>query len=359
MLTQCGAVREEIYEVVAVGNAIMLHLLLGIDPSAMGVSPFIPAVRDAVTLPAAAGLQLHPEARLSTLPHLGAYVGADIVAGLLATNLLRHTDGKPRLFLDVGTNSEIVLVKGERSWCAAAPAGPAFEGAQIRHGMRASEGAIEAVEISDDVRIRIVGGGQRARGICGSGLVDAVAGLLGCGLIGSSGRLLRREEAPASTPQALLERLSEREGEPIFRLSAPEDQISLSQKDVRALQLAKGAVACGTRLLLERAGVHPQELEEVLLAGAFGSDLNAACARNIGLAPEVPVERIHGVGNTALLGAQIALLSAPEREAARQMPAYLEYLELSECPEFDRVFVESLEFPAPSSENHISSYPTL
>jgi uncharacterized 2Fe-2S/4Fe-4S cluster protein (DUF4445 family) len=189
--------------------------------------------------------------------------------------------------------------------------------------------------------------------------VDAVAGLLGCGLIGSSGRLLRREEAPASTPQALLERLSEREGEPIFRLSAPEDQISLSQKDVRALQLAKGAVACGTRLLLERAGVHPQELEEVLLAGAFGSDLNAACARNIGLAPEVPVERIHGVGNTALLGAQIALLSAPEREAARQMPAYLEYLELSECPEFDRVFVESLEFPAPSSENHISSYPTL
>jgi uncharacterized 2Fe-2S/4Fe-4S cluster protein (DUF4445 family) len=347
MLTQCDARREEIYEAVAVGNAIMLHLLLGIDPTAMGVSPFVPTVQSSVTLPAAAvGVQLYPEARLSTLPHVGAYVGADIVSGLLATNLLRQTDGKPRLFLDLGTNSEIVLVKGDRAWCAAAPAGPAFEGAQIRHGMRASEGAIDGVQIGEDIHICVVGDAQRALGICGSGLVDAVAALLQCGLITSSGRLLRRTEAPAATPKAVMERLADSEGEPIFLLSVPEDGISLSQKDVRALQLAKGAVACGTRLLLERAGVDPQELEAVLLAGAFGSDLTAAGARRIGLTPDVPIERIHGVGNTALLGAQIALLCASEGEAARQMPFYLEYLELSECPEFNQIFVESMPFPA-------------
>ena len=343
-VTQRGVPREEIYEMVVVGNTVMLHLLLGIDPSSLGISPFVPVVLDPVTLTAAAaGLHLHPGARLSTLPHVGAYVGADIVAGLLAANLLRQTDGKARLFVDLGTNSEIVLVAGDRAWCTAAPAGPAFEGAHIQQGMRASEGAIEAVEIAEEVHIRIVGGGQ-ARGICGSGLVDVVAGLLRCGLIDPSGRLLRREEAPVTTPRGLLERLTGAEGEPKFRVSTPGEGISLSQKDVRALQLAKGAVACGTRLLLEKAGVHPQELEEVLLAGAFGSDLNAEHARSIGLAPDVPVKRIHGVGDTALRGAQIALLSAPEREAAHQLPAYLEYVELSDCPEFNRVYVESLEF---------------
>ncbi len=346
LLAVSGLAREHIYEAVAVGNTTMLHLLLGINPEPIGVWPFIPAVQAAVTLPAAEiGLRLHPEGRVSTLPHLGAYVGADIVAGVLATGLVRHQDDRWRLYIDVGTNGEIVLASAQGTLATAAPAGPAFEGAQIKCGMRASRGAIEGVEITDDVRLQIIGGGAQPLGLCGSGLVDAVAELLRAGLIDGSGRMRRAEEVRGRLPDALVERLVEVDGVRAFRLGRAGDGIVLTQPDVRALQFAKAAIASGANVLMAHLGITAEQLHEVLLAGSFGSYLNPASARTIGLVPWLPLERIVAVGNAAGEGARIALLSFREREAASRLPEYMDYLELSGRLEFNEIFTEALAFP--------------
>jgi uncharacterized 2Fe-2S/4Fe-4S cluster protein (DUF4445 family) len=346
LLAASRVARENVYECVAVGNATMLHLLLGIDPEPISVAPFIPTIQDAVTLPAnEIGLRLHPQARLSTLPHLGAYVGADIVAGVLATGIARGKDAKVRLYIDVGTNGEVVLGSSQRTLATAAPAGPAFEGAQIKHGMRASDGAIEGARIDDDVHLQIIGGVTRPLGICGSGLVDAVAELVRVGLVDASGRLLTVEEARGRISDALVARLIEVNGVRAFLLSAPEDGIVLTQPDIRALQFAKGAIAAGVEVLMKHLGVTADNLDEVLLAGSFGSYINPASARTIGLVPWVPVERIVAVGNAAGEGAKIALLSFREREAAKRLPEFIQYLELSARAEFNDIFTNALRFP--------------
>jgi uncharacterized 2Fe-2S/4Fe-4S cluster protein (DUF4445 family) len=346
LLESAGVAREHVYETVAVGNATMLHLLLGIDPEPISVAPFIPTLTEAVTVPAREiGLELHPNARLSTLPHLGAYVGADIVAGVLATGLARGGDERLSLYIDVGTNGEIVLGSSRRTLATAAPAGPAFEGAQIKCGMRASEGAIEGVRIADDVYLQIIGGAVRPLGICGSGLVDAVAELLNNGLVDSTGRLARPEQARGRLPNAVVDRLVEVNGVRAFLLSTPEEGIVLTQPDIRALQFAKGAIAAGVSVLLEKMGVSADDLFKVLLAGSFGSYINPASARAIGLVPWVPVERVVAVGNAAGEGAKIALLSFREREAANRIPEFIEYIELSGRPEFNDIFTSALAFP--------------
>ncbi|MBI5035009.1 MAG: DUF4445 domain-containing protein [Chloroflexi bacterium] len=370
LLATCGVARENIYEAVAVGNATMLHLLLGIDPEAISVAPFIPVIEHAVTVPAShltphpllplsplltnfsqergegwSGVRLHPQARLCTLPHLGAYVGADIVAGALATGLARTKDDKWRLYIDVGTNGEIILGSASRTISTAAPAGPAFEGAQIKCGMRASDGAIEGVHIDDDVHLQIIGGTCRPVGICGSGLVDAVAELVRVGLVDSSGFLMRREDAANRFDPALVNRLIESNGVRAFLLSTPEEGIVLTQPDIRALQFAKGAIAAGVDVLMKLLGIQASALHEVLLAGSFGSYINPASARTIGLVPWVPVEHIVAVGNAAGEGAKIALLSFREREAANRIPDFIEYVELSSQENFNDVFTQALNFP--------------
>ncbi|MBI1801602.1 MAG: DUF4445 domain-containing protein [Chloroflexi bacterium] len=351
LIATSGVARDNIYEAVAVGNATMLHILLGIDPEPISVAPFIPAVTDALTLPAseigaAGGLRLHPQARLTTLPHLGAYVGADIVGGILATGLARSHDDKMRLYIDVGTNGEIVIGSSQKTLATAAPAGPAFEGAQIKCGMRASAGAIEGVRIDDDVRLQVIGG-VSPLGICGSGLVDAVAEMVRRGLVDPSGRLLRYDDVQGRLPDTLLERLVTIAGVRAFRLSAPEHSIVLTQQDIRALQFAKGAIAAGVQVLMAQLGVLAGDLHEVLLAGSFGSYINPASARLIGLVPWVPLERIVAVGNAAGEGAKMALLSFREREAASRIPGFIEYVELSGRPEFNDIFTDALAFPAP------------
>jgi uncharacterized 2Fe-2S/4Fe-4S cluster protein (DUF4445 family) len=349
LTAQSGIAREQIYESVVVGNATMLHLLLGIDPEPISVAPFIPAITQAVTFRAAdIGLRLHPEARVSTLPHLGAYVGADIVAGILATDLTRNQDAQLRLLIDVGTNGEIVLGSLKRTLATAAPAGPAFEGAQIKHGMRASEGAIEGVRITEqgNVILQIIGGGQiKPLGIAGSGLVDAVAEMYRAGLVDASGRLIRPEDARGKLPESLIERLVMIDGVRAFRLSDAESNIILTQQDIRALQFAKGSIAAGVAVLMQQMGVTANDLREVLLAGSFGSYINPASARAIGLVPWVPVERIVAVGNSAGEGAKIALLSFREREAANRIPEFIEYVELSGRSEFNDIFTDALAFP--------------
>ncbi len=353
LVQMSGVEAKELYEAVAVGNATMLHLLLGISPEPISVAPFIPAVDGMMTLPASeAGLKLHPQARLSMLPHLGAYVGADIVGGILATGLSRNKDRKMRLMIDVGTNGEIVLGSADRTMSTAAPAGPAFEGAQIRCGMRASDGAIEGVQIdrlTGAVGLQIIGGDDLAPiGICGSGLVDVVAELVNARLVDATGKLLTPAQAEAAgLPPSLVERLVVVDGVRAFLLSAPEHNVVLTQPDVRALQFAKGAIAAGVRVLMNEMGLTADDLHEVLLAGSFGSYINPASARTIGLVPWLPVDRIVAVGNAAGEGAKISLLSFREREAAAQLPTFIHYLELSGRPEFNDIFMEVLGFPTP------------
>ncbi len=303
---EAGVTPERTFEAVVVGNVTMLHLLLGIDPTPISVMPFTPTFMDALTVPSSEiGLRIHPAGYIQTLPALGAYVGADIVAGVLATGIAR--EDKLRVFVDVGTNGEIVIGSSQRTLATAAPAGPAFEGSQIKCGMRATIGAIEGVQLGDTVELQIIGGDVPAEGICGSGLVDVVAQLLLAGLLDYSGRLKLAADVP--------------------------------------LQFAKGSIATGIKVLMDILGVAAGDLDQVLLGGSFGSYLNPESAKIIGLVPPVDVDRIIAVGNSAGEGAKIALLSYRERQVAFELPSRIEYIELSGRSDFNDSFISVLGFP--------------
>ena len=341
---------HEVYEVVTAGNATMQHLLLGIDPEAIGLEPFIPAVEDMVQASAQeVGLEILPQAQVHCLPYLGAYVGADLVAGLLATGLAQNEG--VRLLVDVGTNGEIILGSAARTVATAAPAGPAFEGAQIQDGMRASEGAIEAVTITrTGIDLQVIGDVPPI-GLCGSGLLDAVAQLRLSGLMLPSGRFVKANEAPEMVAPELARRIiTDEEGRRSFVLAWPEESggdkaIVLTQRDVRELQFAKGSIAGGIDVVMQELGIEDEDLVEIFLAGSFGSYINPQSARIIGLVPPVPVERIKAVGNAAGEGAKIALLSFRERMVARSLPEIVEYHELSGRGDFNDSFLAVLQFP--------------
>jgi uncharacterized 2Fe-2S/4Fe-4S cluster protein (DUF4445 family) len=335
---QTGVSPLRTYEAVAVGNATMLHLLFGIDPSPLAVMPFTPAFMEPMSVATReVGLNIHPNGFIQTLPALGAYVGADIVAGVLATSIVREE--KMRVFVDVGTNGEIVLGNAQRALATAAPAGPAFEGSQIRCGMRATDGAIEGVQLSDKIELQVIGGDVPATGICGSGLVDAVAQLLLVGLLDHSGRMKEAADVPG---HPLADRLFEVDGVRAFLLS---EGVYLSQRDVRELQFAKGSIATGIKVLMDILGVTTADVDEVLLGGSFGSYLNPESAKIIGLVPPVDVDKIIAVGNSAGEGAKIALLSYRERQVAFELPSRIEYVELSGRADFNDAFVSVLQFP--------------
>jgi uncharacterized 2Fe-2S/4Fe-4S cluster protein (DUF4445 family) len=334
----------EVLEVALAGNATMTALALGVDPEPIGVAPFVLSAHRPGTVPAAElGLSIHPGARAFVFPSLGAYVGGDIVSGLLATGMDR--DKRTRLFVDIGTNCEIVLSDGDRIVSCAAPAGPAFEGGSIRCGMRASAGAIEVVRLAQDgVEIEVIDGADPT-GLCGSGLVDAVSELVRVGLLDSSGRFVEdevaREIAPTLAP--LLTRVGQ---ERVFVLAgaAEEPAVYLSQRDVRELQFAKAAISTGWTLLLEELGVAVDDLQQVLLAGSFGSYLSPAAAVQIGLVPRLPLLRIVSAGNVAGEGAKMALLSLRERAGATTLVEEVTYVELSDRSDFNDRFVAQLAF---------------
>jgi uncharacterized 2Fe-2S/4Fe-4S cluster protein (DUF4445 family) len=341
-----GVEPDEVYEVALAGNATMTHIVLGIDPEPLGMAPFILSTRlFPEVLAADLSLPVHPRARAVVFPSFGAYVGGDITAGLLASGMDR--DARVRLFVDIGTNCEIVL--GNREWllATAAPAGPAFEGAAIRCGMRAADGAIEVVGMTaDELTMKVIGDAE-PQGLCGSGLVDAVTGLVKLGLLDSSGRFVAEEEARVLAP-GLAGRLTRIGQERVFVLhwrGAAEDSIYLSQRDVRELQFAKAAIATGWHILLEEAGLTQADVKQVLLAGSFGSYLSPAAAIRIGLVPKVPVQRVVPAGNVAGEGAKMALLSLRERAGGLALLEEVRYVELSDRADFNDRFVEQLSFP--------------
>ena len=346
---QAGVDPADVLEVAVAGNATMTHIALGIDPEPLGVAPFIMSTRHfPEVLAHDFGLAVHPRARAVVFPSFGAYVGGDITAGLLASGMDR--DSRTRLFIDIGTNCEIVLGNSEWLLATAAPAGPAFEGAAIRCGMRAADGAIEVVTMTTDgLDLKVIGDAPPA-GLCGSGLVDAVAGLVGLGLLDPSGRLVSEEQAAEITP-GLAPRLTKLGQERVFVLhwlGEPGDvgrSIYLSQRDVRELQFAKAAIATGWNILLEEAGLQPADIRQVLLAGSFGSYLSPANAIRLGLVPDLPVLRVVSAGNVAGEGAKMVLLSMRERAGALALLEEVRYVELSDRADFNDRFVEQLAFP--------------
>jgi uncharacterized 2Fe-2S/4Fe-4S cluster protein (DUF4445 family) len=347
VLAEADVAAGEVYEITVCGNVTMMQLGLGIDPEPLSMAPFVVSTHQFPPVHAFDfGVSVHPRAPAFVFPSLGAYVGGDIVAGMLATGLTR--DRRLRLFIDVGTNSEIALGSVDRVLATAAPAGPAFEAAQIRCGMRAAEGAIEGVRVSDDALELDVIGDTEPIGMCGSGLVDAVSALVQCGLLDQSGRFIPDEDAAELLP-GLAGRLTKIGAERVFVLhwrgDDPAASVFLSQRDVRELQFAKASIATGWQILLRELGVEPSEITQVLLAGSFGAFLTPLSAVRIGLVPKLALPRIISAGNVAGEGAKIAALSLRERAEAESILREVEYVELSGRADFNDLFIDQLAFP--------------
>jgi uncharacterized 2Fe-2S/4Fe-4S cluster protein (DUF4445 family) len=330
------------------GNTVMNHLLLGVDPRPLAVSPFIPCFRTADPVDAAdIGWQGAAAPLVVVVPNVAAYVGGDITAGVLAHGVAESAGTV--LFLDIGTNGEIVLRAHGKTWACAAAAGPAFEGARIGQGMRAIPGAICRVDAAadGDLDIGVVDGPAPAKGICGTGLLDAVATLRRLGAVDEGGRLLDSDDDDDmdALPPPVRERMSRDDAGPAVWLDRPAG-VRLTQRDIRELQLAKGAIAAGVRVLLGVAGIRPEEVDEVLLAGGFGNYLRPASALAVGiLPPGIALDRIRSVGNASLAGARLCLLSEQERRRAAALSAAMDYVELSGRDDFQSAFAEEMLFP--------------
>ncbi|SFR03847.1 ASKHA domain-containing protein [Desulfoscipio geothermicus] len=341
-----GITSTDIYQVTVVGNTTMTHLFTKLDPSNLALSPFIPVTTRRMVLEARdLGLHAAPHAQVHVLPNIAGFLGSDTVSVVLATGI--HRDGGTKLVIDIGTNGEIVLAgRGEIVACSTA-AGPAFEGAQIEYGMRAAEGAIEEVIIGEDVEIKTIGG-YAARGICGSGLLDAVAGMIAAGIIDASGKIIAPEEASHLPPQ-LQKRLGKGDGGKYFVLATEEETtikgpVLITQKDIRELQLAKGAIKAGIQILLADQEIEPGELDKILLAGTFGNYIKKESVITIGLLPSIAPEKIEFVGNAAGMGAQMALISENLRMEADRIAERIRHVELASHKDFHNQFIEALYF---------------
>jgi uncharacterized 2Fe-2S/4Fe-4S cluster protein (DUF4445 family) len=343
-----GVLPKWIYKVVVVGNTCMHHILLGIDPSHVGLAPYAPVMRHALTVSARdLFLKIAPEARVCLLPLVAGFVGADAVAVALATRI--YEGDALRAAVDIGTNGEVLLGSAARLWACSAPAGPAFEGGQIRHGMRGALGAIDRATVDDDVQVHTIGEAG-ALGICGSGLLDLVAGLLEAGAIDWTG--LIQVEQRDTLPPRLRDRVVMRGEERQVVVLRPGEagaprEIVLTQDDVRQLQLAKAAIASGIAMLQHVAGVPLERVSELMLAGGFGNYLSIASAVRIGLIPDLGPGRVRYVGNAASLGAQLCLLSEPERARAEAIVGRVGHVSLAAHPDFEQIFVDCMNFPRP------------
>jgi len=322
-------------DVVVVGNTAIHHLFLRLPVSQLALAPYVPAVRAAVNVPAREiGLKFAPGANVHLLPNIAGYVGADHVSMLLATGVADRSDTV--LAIDIGTNTEMCLTHGGQMASLSCASGPAFEGAHITFGMRAAPGAIERVRIVDgQVQYKTIGD-QPAVGICGSGILDVVAELRRNGLLSLSGRLggpgVRQGEGG-------LEFVISDEAR-----SGNGRAITVTQQDIRELQLAKGAIRCGVETLLQDAGIAAGDVDQVLIAGAFGTYIDVVSAIAIGLLPDVALERVSQVGNAAGTGARLALVSRAQRSQAQALARRVRYIELAGTPDFMRNFAEGMRF---------------
>lgn len=346
---QAGIKRRDILDMTIVGNTCMHHLFLNIDPQYIGRVPFAPSIHHSLDIKARdLGLKIFPGAYLYVLPTEAGFVGADNVGVLIAEEPYNQDDMV--LTIDIGTNGELVLGNREKLISSSCATGPAFEGAEIKYGMRAAPGAIEKIEIAPDtkeVRFKVIGKADwntdletiEAKGICGSGIIDAIAQMFKVGILQRNGRLDTNLETP---------RLRIADDGPEFVIAWASEtsigqDITICQADVRAVQLAKGAMYAGAKLMMRRLGV--ERLDKVVLAGAFGSYIDKESATTIGLFPDCALENVYAVGNAAGDGARIALLNIEKRKEADEIARQVEYIELTVEPEFEKQFVQAMYLP--------------
>jgi len=345
----------DISEVTVVGNTAMHHIFLNLNPECLTKSPFVPTIAKSLDIKSRdLGIGLDRSTNVHILPIEAGFVGADNVGVLIAEE--PYNQDEMVLIIDIGTNGELVMGNREKLFCASCAMGPAFEGANIEFGMRAAPGAIERVAIdrqSLEAKFKVIGNDEwntasssvKAKGICGSGIVDAIAEMVKAGIIEKSGRFNRQLVSP---------RLIITDEGPAFVIAWATEtslgrDITVSIDDVRAVQLAKGAMYAGVRILMEKLGV--TELDKVILAGAFGSYINKENALAIGLFPDCALERVYSVGNAAGEGARLALISLDKRREAEEIARKVEYVELTVEPEFQKYFVDALQFPIPNKLN--------
>ncbi len=338
----CAAAKvnhQNVYEAIVVGNTAMHHLLLGVNPQHLAFSPFAPAVKRQLNITAEElRIETNPNGTVTFLPIIAGFVGADAVADLVATDMCE--DSKLSMLIDIGTNTEIFLGSKDDILCCSCASGPAFEGGHIRHGMKATTGAIEKVRIKSmnyEVEYETIDNAKPA-GICGSAMIDIVAELLKHNLVDKRGRFL---------PEPKTERLRKRRKEAEFIIATKDQtatghEVTVSQRDIGELQLAKAAIYTGCKLLLKERNLRENNLERILIAGAFGSYLNVENAKNIGLIPDIPTERIEFVGNAAVTGAKMALKSRKVLKRATEIAEKVHYLELASHPGFNKHFTEAL-----------------
>ncbi|XHR26900.1 MAG: ASKHA domain-containing protein [Chthoniobacteraceae bacterium] len=334
---QAGIKPEQIYEAVFSGNTTMLYLAIGADPVSLGKYPYTLTREGAEHVPAAEiGFAISPEGLVYLPPLMSAYVGADISSGILASRLAEEKG--VILFVDIGTNGEMVLARDGVLTATSTAAGPAFEGMNITCGMRAGRGAVERVALSDEgIEIATIYDAEPV-GLCGSGLLDVVGELAAHGGVDKNGRFQYNGTSP---DKPWKDRWDSVDGKPVFRLSGP---VYLSQKDVRQVQLAKAAIRAGIELMLKENGLTPAGVDRVLIAGSFGFHLRTESLINLGLLPREFAGRVEFVGNTSRTGAQALLLNHPLRGKLHCVTRAVSVLELAKDPAFEKIFIKSLQF---------------
>jgi len=346
LVKKIGITQNDIYDVVVAGNTTMIHLLLGIDPSSLGEYPFTPTFLSNITIPPnKIGIHTHPEAQMYIYPAIGGFVGGDITAGLLAINAIKKE--KPFLFVDLGTNGEIVIAKQGLLYATSTAVGPAFEGVRIQCGMRASIGAIEKITLNnDDIDIKVIGNIEPL-GICGSALIDLLAILLRLKIINTSGRMLTESVNNPNVPEKIRKRVKTNNSDVIFEVfHGKNKKIFLSSRDVRQLQLSCSAIKCGIKLLAKEADIGLQTFEKIYIAGTFGFYLNRKNLKTIGIIPEeINEEKIEFVGNSSLAGAKYALINKDLRNNIEEILGIIKHIDLSTIPEFEEEFAMSTFFP--------------
>ena len=350
LVLEAGRDADDIVTAAVAGNPTMVHAWAGVAIAGLGIAPYLGAFAGELSCKAAdVGLSIHPNANVYSFPQVRSHVGGDAVAAAIAAGVDRP--GACRLLVDLGTNSEIIVACGNRVVATSAAAGPAFEGVSIRHGMRAAPGALDVVTFGNDGRLVMnTVAGAPATGICGSGLIDIVAEMLRVELVAASGYLRRREELDEGAAGRFARHLTEIEAQQAFRLAPDAEmgwdaEVVLTARDIREVQLAKGSIITAATLACRHLRREIADLDEVLVAGAFGNYIRKASALRIGLVPRIDPERIRLVGNAAGVGARLALLDRDVRARARALAQRAEYVDLATHGDYQATFIASLAFP--------------
>ena len=333
---------EHIYDMAVVGNTVMHHIFLGIQPTRLGSSPYVPAVNDSVNIKARdLGLKTNPCANVHVLPVIAGFVGADAVADIISTGI--YESNKLSLMVDIGTNTEVILGDKHGMLACSCASGPAFEGAHIKCGMKAVTGAIERLQVNSgdyEVEYQTIGN-VKPVGLCGSAIIDAVADLLRCRIIDRNGRF-------NTSTSTLRVRSLNQEKEFVFVSKGENDaarDVVITQRDIREIQLAKAAIYTGCSILMKRNKTKPEDIKKFYIAGSFGNYLNLENAKLIGMIPDIPGEHITFVGNAAGAGARMTLISKKHRRIVSLIPKKVQYVELALDADFQKEFVSAMYFP--------------